>query len=244
MAELSLQPSIRDTRTGDLMEIIGRLSTLDLSPILVYRIDSVPESALTWLTWQFDLQSAYWQLIDAGSQRELLKQAIALHRLLGTPYALKTALASLGYPGATILEGQNSWGGSGWPVDQGWAVNRIVVPVPPGGVPGGAVADIIATWNFFKPARSWLDEVVFRSAPLSDTLVLRDGALVSGSADMELTLIDMLLTNVEPDMSDTMLRTPRHNSAYQYTGIDYGPKAVGLVDGALVTDGVAIEEGG
>jgi phage tail P2-like protein len=242
MAQLQPQPSIRDSRTGALMQIIARLDALDLSPILVYRIDSVPDSALPWLAWQFDIQSPFWQLLDNPGRRVLLKEAIALHAARGTPWAIKTALASLGYPGATIQEGQNSWGGSGWPTSEGWAVNRIIVPLPPGGV-GPGIAGIIECWNFFKPARSWLDTVHLISAPLSDTLKISDGTLVTGTSD-ELVLFDMLLTNELPDMSETMVRTPRHDSSYQYTGIEHGPAAVGLVDGALVSNGVPIEEGG
>ena len=63
MPELSAAPSINDTRTQALLELIARLAALDLTPILVYRIDSVPASALPFLAWQFDILSPLWQLI-------------------------------------------------------------------------------------------------------------------------------------------------------------------------------------
>jgi hypothetical protein len=150
MADLAAQPSINDARTQALLALLQRLDAMDLTPLLVYRIDSVDASVLPWLAWQFDLNSEFWLLLDNVNQRTLLKEAILLHQRRGTPWAITTALASLGYPNATILEGQNSWGGSGWPATEGWAVNRIVIPIPTGGIPAGIPAQIIAAFNFFK----------------------------------------------------------------------------------------------
>ncbi|HUN58023.1 MAG TPA: phage tail protein [Candidatus Binataceae bacterium] len=62
MAELSIQPSINDLRSQALLVLLERLDTLDLVPILVYRIESVPDSALTLLAWQFDMLDPEWQL--------------------------------------------------------------------------------------------------------------------------------------------------------------------------------------
>ncbi len=41
MPELSAAPSINDTRTQALLVLIARLAALDLTTLLVYRIDSV-----------------------------------------------------------------------------------------------------------------------------------------------------------------------------------------------------------
>src|SRR5713101_9438734 len=63
MPELSAAPSINDSRTQALLELIARLADLDLAPLLIYRIDSVPAGALPFLAWQFDILSPLWQLI-------------------------------------------------------------------------------------------------------------------------------------------------------------------------------------
>ena len=63
MPELSAAPSINDTRTQALLVLIARLAALDLTTLLVYRIDSVVASALPLLAWQFDILSPLWQLI-------------------------------------------------------------------------------------------------------------------------------------------------------------------------------------
>jgi hypothetical protein len=62
MAQLTIQPSINDERGRALLELIERMDALDLVPILVYRLDSVPDSALRLLAWQFDLVAPQWQL--------------------------------------------------------------------------------------------------------------------------------------------------------------------------------------
>lgn len=62
MPELVLQPSINDPRGQSLLQIIERLGTLDLTPLLVYRLDSTPDSALVSLAWQFDMLAPQWQL--------------------------------------------------------------------------------------------------------------------------------------------------------------------------------------
>ncbi len=64
MAELSAAPSINDLRSQSLLALIERLGALDLVPMLVYRIDSVPDSALPFLAWQFDVLSPLWQLVE------------------------------------------------------------------------------------------------------------------------------------------------------------------------------------
>lgn len=63
MAELTPAPSINDTRTQALMPLIARLGALDLTPLLIYRIDSVAAAALPFLAWQFDVLSPFWQLV-------------------------------------------------------------------------------------------------------------------------------------------------------------------------------------
>src|SRR5579862_2536177 len=63
MPELQVPPSINDTRSQALMTLVERLDSLDLTPLLVYRIDSVPASALPFLAWQFDILSPLWQTL-------------------------------------------------------------------------------------------------------------------------------------------------------------------------------------
>ncbi len=63
MAELQIPPSINDTRSQALMTLVERLGAIDLTSLLVYRIDSVPGGAPTFLAWQFDSFSPLWQSV-------------------------------------------------------------------------------------------------------------------------------------------------------------------------------------
>lgn len=68
MAELQAPPSIDDVRSQALLTLVDRLGTLDLSPILVYRLDSAPDSALVFLAWQFDMFDPQWQLASTSGE--------------------------------------------------------------------------------------------------------------------------------------------------------------------------------
>ncbi len=130
MSELQLPPSVRDLRGTAIEAIANRTAQIDLSPLLVYRIASTPAAALPFLAWHFDILSPLYQLLAPGADpRARVAAAIELKKQMGTPYAVKTALANLGWPGAMILEGQDSWGGVSWPSNQGWAVCRLQIPL-------------------------------------------------------------------------------------------------------------------
>jgi P2-related tail formation protein len=67
MARLQLPSSINDMRSQSLLRAIERLDALDLTPLLVYRLDSAPDSALIFLAWQFDMLNPQWQLAASAS---------------------------------------------------------------------------------------------------------------------------------------------------------------------------------
>jgi P2-related tail formation protein len=101
MPELSAAPSINDTRTQSLLVLIDRLAALDLTPLLVYRIDSTVPSALPFLAWQFDILSPLWQLIapialgvDALVNIDLLIDVDNLVELGGLPTELALSEAA------------------------------------------------------------------------------------------------------------------------------------------------------
>jgi P2-related tail formation protein len=287
MPELSAAPSINDTRTQALLELIARLAALDLTPILVYRIDSVPESAIPFLAWQFDILSPLWQLIapvsigvDAltdidllididnlietggvlsaeslteAAQREMLKSAVPLHRFRGTPFAVKQALAALGWTQVSLLEGQSSWGGTAYPASQGWAVFRVMIDLVDGqGVPSGAVSTAAAAVEFFKPARAWLDSIWFVTPPVSDvgpdpSDLLTFGGIVQYQIDAADVPTDSGLTIAIA--SAAMVdgygpAAPIYDSHYRHSGITYGVNEPEVADSALVVNGAAVLHGG
>ena len=287
MPELSAAPSINDTRTQALLVLIARLAALDLTTLLVYRIDSVVADALPFLAWQFDILSPLWQLIapvalgvDAltdidllidvdnlvesgglitelalteAAQRELLQNAIALHRFRGTPWAIKHALGSLGWATVTLLEGQTSWGGVGYPSNQGWAVFRVMIDLGPGkGVSVEAASTATAAVNFFKPARAWLDSVWFAVPAISDVGPKPSDKLTLGGivkyqldaapAPNDNALAFAIVTASLTDPHGPIV--PVYDSHYRHSGITYGANEPEVADSALIVNGAAVLQGG
>jgi P2-related tail formation protein len=288
MPELTPAPSINDTRTQALLVLIDRLAALDLTTLLVYRIDSVVAGALPFLAWQFDVLSPLWQLIapvatDGGidaltnidllidvdnliesgglvsatvlsedAQRSLLKNAIGLHRFRGTPWAVKQALASLGWAQVTLLEGQDTWGGTTYPSDQGWAVFRVMIDLAEGqGASSSDASTAAAAVNFFKPARALLDSVWFSPPAIFDAApVPTDLLTLSGIAKYELDLgpspTDTLaFAIVEAPLTDAYGPiAPAYDAHYLHSGITYGANQPVVADSALIVNGSAVLNGG
>jgi P2-related tail formation protein len=287
MPELSAAPSINDSRTQALLELIARLADLDLAPLLIYRIDSVPAGALPFLAWQFDILSPLWQLIapvaigvDAltnvdllididnlietggvtsadslteAAQREMLKSAVPLHRFRGTPWAVKQALAALGWTQVSLLEGQSRWGGAAYPMNQGWAVFRVMINLVNGqAVPSGVVSTAAAAVNFFKPARAWLDSIWFVTPPVSEVAPKPSDRFTLGGifqyqidAGRVPTDSGLAIAIASAAMVDTYgPSVPIYDSHYRHSGITYGVNEPRVADSALVVNGAAVLHGG
>lgn len=59
--DLILAPSINDTRGRAILAITDqRLKALDLTPILVYRVANLPDSAVLAMAWQWDVLDPSW----------------------------------------------------------------------------------------------------------------------------------------------------------------------------------------
>ncbi len=84
-----------------------RYNQIDLSSLMTYLIDLTPSANLYWLAEQFDVLSAgEFDLCDnEDQQRALIKNAIAIHRIMGTPDAIKNALLACGFANVLIYEG-------------------------------------------------------------------------------------------------------------------------------------------
>lgn len=132
-------PRLVTGRTAATAQVIddSKPGRIDPTTIINARIDSVPASVLPYLLWQWDMLSPYWSLLapigssteDAATaaRRSAIAAAISLHRRRGTASAVREALAAAGWPNAQLLEGQDSWGGTRWPPEQGWAVCRLIL---------------------------------------------------------------------------------------------------------------------
>lgn len=96
-----------------------RNAALDLSILLVYMFDTVPAAALPALASQFDIEGykGFGVAKNEQEKRDVLKNAIALHRHKGTPWAVKQSLTNLGYARVEIIEGLGAYYDGKYPHD-------------------------------------------------------------------------------------------------------------------------------
>jgi phage tail P2-like protein len=103
----SLLPPLlqQDLSLRALETLASRWETLPVIKTVVVDYDHVDVSALPHLAEQRNvLGDAGWNMADTeAKKRALLKEAIALHRIKGTPYAIRRSLALLGV-NATLTE--------------------------------------------------------------------------------------------------------------------------------------------
>ena len=93
-------PLAGDERFQALGQLAARISDMDLSPLLVYLVDTVNASALPNLAEQLHILGEGWQFArDDDERRRLLKRAIELHRYKGTRWAIQQVLETLALSG-------------------------------------------------------------------------------------------------------------------------------------------------
>lgn len=88
-----------DPRLGPLAEATQRIEQLPLDGLLTYLVETVPAAYLPELARQFHIGPMEgWQFVSGDQERRrLIREAIALHRKKGTPWAIKEALKQVGF---------------------------------------------------------------------------------------------------------------------------------------------------
>lgn len=203
-----------------------RLTALELEKLLIYVIDLVDEDALYPLAVQFDVMGVGgWELCTTVEEkRTLVKRAIELHRYKGTPYGIKRALESVGFPGSLIVEGfgeiydgDADFDGSIYYSKNNWANFRVIVNL-------GNDKGISAEQTFllervikeYKNVRSHLVDIVWR-ADLEDA--------ISPSDDMSINLV---FHGIEEELAEgiSYVGSSDFNGAKTYIGTYNDPLEV------------------
>jgi P2-related tail formation protein len=143
-----------------------RFAALEVEKVLVYLIETVDVDALLSLAEQFDLLGYKgWRLATSERERrDLIKRAIELHRYKGTPFAIKQAIRSLGYPDvgieehiANLYNGKIRYDGSNTYGSGTWATFRVVFDLGNDkGVTQSQTDELVALIQEYKNARSRL----------------------------------------------------------------------------------------
>lgn len=180
-----LPPSIReDELMQALLDTHERIFELDLGVLLIHDFDNVIADALPALAEQF-LVTGYrgWLLAETeADKRTLLKNAIALHKTAGTPYAIRLAMASIGFPNAVVEENpplryDGSWTYDGNEVYNGKKLGAFIVTLAPDRAPVSTaqIELIIQLINIWKTTRSELIDLRIGSISLFRNLLLYNG---------------------------------------------------------------------
>jgi len=145
-----------------------RLGNVQLDKLLIYIIDTVDASALPWLAKQFDVLGFRGMRLATTEvqQREVIKTAIQLKRTSGTPWAVKNALRSIGYPDAVLVENA----GTG---PYGAAEFTIKLDVGENEISAAMIDDLISMINIYKGARNHLTALSYK-VNFSDGVSLND----------------------------------------------------------------------
>jgi len=150
---------------------------VDLSPAMVYLVDTVNANALPFLAAQFDVEGFKgWNLATTDTQkRDLIKSAIELKRKRGTPFAIKRALASIGFTNVEIQEGiqigdgpfnydgEYNYDGTIMHGGFSWASFRVIISVQDVTVITDDMKELIRQLIiYYKNARSFLTEIIYQ----------------------------------------------------------------------------------
>jgi len=186
-------PLASDERMATLVQLVWQqYAETDLSPLLVYLIDVVREPLLVHLADQFHVMGIEgWNLAETPEQqRRLIKDAIALHRLKGTPAALHELVERLGFGRISIQEGISNLNYDGQYTYNGhmvhgdpnaWPIYRVILLDR--AITNDQATALRAALQTFAPARCRLAGLDYQSVPIRyNALAAFDGQYNHGSA--------------------------------------------------------------
>lgn len=171
--------AVADSRLGVFDEIIStQFDDIDLSPMMVYLVDVVQESALPWLANQFDVDGfkGYDQCTSTEQRRELIKNAINLHRKIGTIWGIKKACSIIGFTPKSIEENVPVYPGG----QNVWCAFRVeLTPSDLGAIGANSLTMLKSFIGYYKNARSILTEVYF-GTEMEDSFSITDELTLGG----------------------------------------------------------------
>jgi len=186
-------PLAGDARMAVLAQLIWQQhAETDLSPLLVYLVDTVADELLVMLADQFHVMGVEGRNLaeTPEQQRRLIKDAIALHRIKGTPAALHQLVERLGFGRIHIQEGIGNLcydgtytynGDMVYGDENAWSIYRITLLDR--AITNDQAASLRAALAAFAPARCQLAGLDYESVPIRyNGTVTFDGQYNYGSA--------------------------------------------------------------
>ena len=117
--------------------VADRWDNWDLSEFLPYLVDTVAPSALPYLADQFDIDGlqGFGMAETEQQQRDIIKKSNALHKFIGTPWAIREACRTVGFPIVILEEGVTALpGGPESPEDwrgSAYSLRRMIAATSP-----------------------------------------------------------------------------------------------------------------
>ena len=156
--------------------VAERWDNWDLTPFLPYLVDTVAATALPYLADQFDVEGlrGFAIAIDESQQRDLIKKSIALHKFIGTPWAIREACRTVGFPVIILEEGVTAKpDGPESPDD--WARFRVLVAADMARyISEDDNRKLRLFVEYYKNERSHLAELGYYQ-PLAEQLAIHEG---------------------------------------------------------------------
>lgn len=182
--------------------IAARMAGIDKSVVFMYLADIVKAPALIWLAKHFNvLGYRGWALATTEEQkRELIKEAIAMQSIAGTPDSIIDAIQSVGYTdvqvqerinfGDILYDGTHSYNGVWQYGTTHWTRIRVVVNASGLGLIDATTSGLLVELiNIYKATRSHLLDGITYSFGFHDSLGdngLEDGfGLIQGGGFMD-----------------------------------------------------------
>ena len=140
--------------------VAERWDNFDITPFMVYLVDNCEASVLPYLADQFDVAGLQGFEIaeNEEQQRTLIKRSIALHKFIGTPWAIREACRTIGFPLLILDEGVTT----GEPTNHDWAQFSVLVEADADrSVPKGIFLKLRLFIEFYKNERSHLIDLGF-----------------------------------------------------------------------------------
>ena len=138
--------------------VAERWDNWDLTEFLAYLVDTCASEALPYLAEQFNCEGLRGFAVanTEDEQRELIKMSIRLHKYMGTPWAIREACRTVGFPEIILTEGIASIPPD---PDTDWARFSLLVQISETTViDSGMFASLYAFVNQYKPERSHIIE--------------------------------------------------------------------------------------
>lgn len=150
-----------------------RIKEMPLDKFLIYFTDTVQADVLPYLAQEFDvLGKKGWDFCaDEDARRDLIKNAIQMHRHKGTPWAIDQVIIQAGLTGGVLVEH------TGTSPTTGWAEFRIDVSLADLTPDPDQLANAVLLVNIYKNARSLFEGIIFNGLDFNDDVVLLDDVL-------------------------------------------------------------------